>query len=465
MTKQIHIIGGGTVFHIRPHLALAAPAYGRAAWEIFNNFINPGIADDDSYEVHLYTTKMAGNTYEALQISPKHCNVDLLPYMEDDTNSKHLETNADIEKLVDELVADPAPKVIFMPVALCDFEPILFDIGPTARATGDRIPVGKDHPRLKSDQQRNYGVDFKPAEKIIRKIRKERKDIFLVGFKTTAGELPEDQFIAGLRLLKTSSCNLVLANDTKTRLNMIITPEQASYEVTTDRELAIQTLCEMAWSRSKGHFTRSTVEEGQPIRWNSPAIPETLRTVVNHCVSKGAYKPFLGSTVGHFAFKVEDGKFVTSRRKTNFNDLATVGMVLVEAKGDDEVVSYGSKPSVGGQSQRIIFKQFPDADCIVHFHCPLKKDSRVPVRDQWQHECGSHECGQNTADGLQAFEMGRFNHNVSKLVGRGDTVYAVMLDQHGPNIVFNRDVNPSDVIAFIEENFDLSKSTSGFDNA
>ena len=29
--KQIHIFGGGTVSHVRNHLALAAPAYGSTA--------------------------------------------------------------------------------------------------------------------------------------------------------------------------------------------------------------------------------------------------------------------------------------------------------------------------------------------------------------------------------------------------------------------------------------------------
>ena len=37
----------------------------------------------------------------------------------------------------------------------------------------------------------------------------------------------------------------------------------------------------------------------------------------------------------------------------------------------------------------------------------------------------------------------------------------VMLDGHGPNIVFSRDTPANDVIDFIEANFDLSKKTGG----
>ena len=124
-------------------------------------------------------------------------------------------------------------------------------------------------------------------------------------------------------------------------------------------------------------------------------------------------------------------------------------MVLVEAQDNDRVIAHGHKPSVGGQSQRIIFREHPEVDCIVHFHCPLKPDaSAIPVREQRPHECGSHECGKNTSDGLESFRL-----------GRGETIKAVMLDKHGPNIVFNRDANPAKVIDFIEQNFDLEGRT------
>ena len=123
-------------------------------------------------------------------------------------------------------------------------------------------------------------------------------------------------------------------------------------------------------------------------------------------------------------------------------------MVRVETDGNDSVIAYGTKPSVGGQSQRIIFDKFNDVDCIVHFHCPLKKDARdnIQVMSQYEYECGSHECGTNTANGLR--KHGNF--------------YAVMLDRHGPNIVFNHTVDPKEVIDFIEANFDLSIHTSGY---
>lgn len=41
-------------------------------------------------------------------------------------------------------------------------------------------------------------------------------------------------------------------------------------------------------------------------------------------------------------------------------------------------------------------------------------------------------------------------------------IKAVMLDQHGPNIVFPATIDPQEVIAFIERNWDLSRKTGGY---
>ena len=109
-----------------------------------------------------------------------------------------------------------------------------------------------------------------------------------------------------------------------------------------------------------------------------------------------------------------------------------------------------AKPSVGGQSQRLIFSQHSGLDCIVHFHCPLKSDhvDDIPVVSQREYECGSHQCGQNTSNGLAMFRNG---------------IACVMLDKHGPNIVFNHSIDPQEVIDFISDNFDLSQKTDGFE--
>jgi hypothetical protein len=193
-----------------------------------------------------------------------------------------------------------------------------------------------------------------------------------VAFKTTCGATFQEQYVTGLNLLKKNSCNLVLANDTKTHVNMIITPEEAKYHVTTDREEALRQLVDMTYHRCQLSFTHSTVVAGTPVPWDSELIYPSLRTVVNYCINNGAYKPFNGATVGHFACKIGEKEFLTSIRISNFNDLAKNGLVRVVTDKDDTVIAYGAKPSVGGQSQRIIFSEHNDYDCIVHFIVPKR---------------------------------------------------------------------------------------------
>ncbi len=223
--RTVHIFAGGTVFHVRPHLALTAPAGGQVG--------------HDLHDILIRGVGPGGIRFENT-IAKIHSCQGL--------------TNADVAQKIDELVADPKTKIIFMAAALCDFEGFILD-----EDTDEPTASGKDRPRLRTTFQPRVGppqpieymMKLKPADKIIGRIRKERKDIFLVGFKTTAGATPDQQFRAGLGLLKQSSCNLVLANDVHTRLNMVITPEEARYHETTDRREALKGLCDMAIRRSQ----------------------------------------------------------------------------------------------------------------------------------------------------------------------------------------------------------------------
>lgn len=421
MNKIAYVIGGGTVSHVRNHLALSAPAYGATAREIYALIARN--KHFQNLESQIVLTKMADFRSE-------------------------IETGEDVEEFVDKIIADPRTKVIFFNPALVDFRGEIVTFKSTPQASG------KYETRLTSN--RTYQMALTPYPKIVDKIRKTRKDITLIAFKTTCGATEDEQYIKGLNLLKAASCNLVLANDTKTRVNMIITPEEARYHVTKDRKEALRNLVDMAGARSHLTFTRSTVVDAVPVSWGSKDIPDNLRKVVEFCVAKGAYKPFRGATVGHFAVRLSDTEFLTSMRKTNFNDIANNGLVYVKTDGPDSVIAYGAKPSVGGQSQRIVFKEHPGFDCIVHFHCPKKSESYVPTVSQRDFECGSHECGQNTSSGLQLSE--------ERLAGTGPftPILSVFLENHGPNIVFSKDADAEVVCAFIERNFDLTGKTGGY---
>ncbi len=423
---MIHIIGGGTFSHVRSHLALAAPAFGSTARKLHAMLVADHFANSKrTWLPQLHLTKMADPVSDIV-------------------------TNDDVAHLIDLLVADPATRVIIMNAALCDYDGAILETHidrPDDIAEDEffTTPSGKYETRLKTRDGPQF-MGLTPADKIVGRIRKERKDIYAVAFKTTTGATPDEQYIAGLNLLKANSLNLVLANDTVTRHNMIIAPEETRYEETNDRNQALGGLIEMIMARKDNTFTRSTVVPGELASWdNDPRIPDNLRTVVNHCVEKGAYKPFRGKTVGHFATRVDDHSVLTSVRKTNFNE--GLDLVQIDYEGLDKVIAHGAKPSVGGQSQRIIFDSYPDVDCIVHAHVPLKENPRdaIPVAPQWQNECGSHQCGKNTSDHLVSF----------------GEIRAVMLEGHGPNIVFPRNTPAEKVIDFIEANFDLEQKTGG----
>lgn len=408
---HIHVVGGGTIVHVRNHLALSAPAYGSTAREI------AGVCKRMGYDTALTLTRMA------------------------DPSSKY-ETNDDMKTLADDIVAAKKAKIVFWNPAICDFNGQIGSVVPARKAQRLKTSAGV--------------IDMKltPADKIVSSIRATRKDLFLVAFKTTTGATEDEMYQAGLQLMKGAHINLVLVNDVVTRMNMVVCPEEARYHVTTQRVEALEGLVEMAIMRSQCNFTRSdVVDETAGVAWDSPLVSTTLRDVVNHCITRGAYKPVTTKTrgkvtAGHFALRGPDGKIITTRRWSDFNKLPETGMVLLEPVGKDRVRAFGGKPSVGGQSQRIIFKDHPELDHIVHFHCPLKEGhpDPVPMRPQRPYECGSHECGKNTSDGLRKME---------------DGIYAVMLDHHGPNVVFSKDVDPKRVIDFIERNFDLDHKTGG----
>ena len=420
MKNKVAIIGGGTYQPIYNHVGLCSFAKGGTARKLAWMFM------DTKLEPELYLSKMAKGPqmWETARFMERNVGVRL--------NAFH--TNDDLQELVNELKADPETKVIILSAAVVDY---------TCDWGDDEL----ERPTVKVGG--GITVPLTKASKIVQSIRDdEHKHIFLVAFKQTCGKTPKEMYLAGLKLCKEASVNLVFVNDTITRHNMIVTPEEATYADGYSRDAALEELKEMTVARSHLSFTRSTVIAGHPIPWDSKLVPDTLRTVVDYCRKQGAYKAFNGATVGHFACKLAPTEFLTSIRRSNFNDLHKEGLVKVTTDGPDNVTAYGAKPSVGGQSQRIIFDAHPELDSIVHFHCPMREDHRddIQVQSQRDVECGSHECGQNTANGLKQF----------------GNLWAVYLHKHGPNIVFPSTIDPQEVIDFIDANFDLLQKTGGY---
>lgn len=284
MTKKIAILGGGTNTYISNHLALSAPAYGTTAKTLANKFRRH---EENKMEVDLYLTKMASS--DSIHLGRN------LP-----------DTPEEIEELVDKLIADPATRVIIFNVAMVDYKPTsLFTLESNSYDAYNPHEItdkfGKYTGRLNTSKLPEVCLELSVQDKIIQKIRKERKDILLVGFKTTCGVTKEEQFQKGLKLCKDASANIVFVNDVdKDRIrnldsaleskkilsnikstsemetayihegikeaeeqieafqnNGLVTPEESSYWYDT-RDEALDALVQMVLDRSHLHFTRKT---------------------------------------------------------------------------------------------------------------------------------------------------------------------------------------------------------------
>ena len=389
---MIHIIAGGTVNEVRPHLALCAPARGLVGETLYDLFRVKG------EEVCLHLTWMAGGKRE-------------------------LRSNDDVARRLTELVShSDAGTAIIMAAAICDYYGFIEGEGRLESRDGNQV------------------MQLTPADKLVGSIRKQRKDLFAVGFKATYGQSQDVMYSSGLRLMKEASLNLVLANDIETQVNMVIVPEEARYHVGS-REDALAGLVELVRLRRGLTYTRSDVVPGKPVPWEQ--APLALRQVVAWLIVHGAYQRGpTGGTVGHFAYWIGNGALVTTVRKGDINRIGQTGMVLVDASSE-RVRAFGAKPSVGGQSQRIIFNDHPEHDCIVHFH----SHCAVPGPSQYPYECGSHECGQNASNGLR--KVGRLG--VVNLVG------------HGPLITFRSEDEgiAEEAIEWISRNCKVREKTGG----
>lgn len=457
MSKFIYVISGGTVQHITPHFAVCAPAYGTVGSQLLSRFkyrLEYNQELGNKYEVRLLNTKMA---------NPIGCSYEKPLYEE--AGISRLETNEDVEKLIDVLIKKEDTRCIIMAAAMCDYKPL---IG-TDIVDGSNIKFGKDSERLSSSD--NKIIEFEPTSKIIDKIRKERKDIFLVSFKTTAGLTKEEAYTKALSNLKKSSSNLVFVNDIHNKHNGVVTPEEYPYWEES-REDALDLLTDMTLNRLELTFKRTVVPDpsmrfmiGSYDDEKSPTkIPVNFLEVLKHLIDRKAFKPFNGKTTGHFGCKILDTGFaleyegkrkpakrLCSRRKMDHNKVFEQGEGLGVVYGKDSkgnIIATGGKPSVGEHTQDLIYKILGDAaHSIVHFHCPLTiEGNEINQAEQKPFECGSNECGSNTASNIREYAPGLF---------------AVHLKGHGPNIAFHKDVPTKQIIEFIEKHWDLDSKTGG----
>lgn len=416
MDKRTVVIGGGTFNHIRNHMSLAAPAFGNTA-----TLINTKLIENSVPNVSLVLTKMADKRSSIV-------------------------TNVHLSEYIDLLIADETIGTIIMNAAVCDFE---------GELEGCVLENGAHSTRLKTADGDQF-MKLVPSEKLISKIRMARPDVYLVGFKTTTGATEEEQFSIALKMMKSTKCNLVLANDVVTRRNMIITPEESRYCVTTDREEVLNELVKMTTARHRLTYHRTNLNVDHP-SFPLSVTPNSFQRVLQYLLDNGGYIENNGNgfTPGHFCWlDRREGRMYSSQRKVNHNDVYHKGLTGINFNGVDTsdcvVEALGKrKPSVGATSQMLLLSEYPEFDSIIHTHNPLKESSNIPIREQYRYQCGSLECGLNTLSGIEIFEEGDVR------------IGAVYLDKHGANIMFNSDEDCSIIIInFIEKHLQLGTKVS-----
>lgn len=188
MSTSILILGGGTFYHVRNHLSIATPAFGTTA-----RWLHKHLEGSD-----LVLTKMA-------------------------EVSSSLETNEDVRKVINTYLEEETLQIIIMNIALCDYEG---KIGV--------VHSGKHAQRLQSREGQQL-MELTPSNKLIASIKEKRPDVFLVGFKTTTNFTPQEQQIAASRMLSEANVDLVLANDTTTRYNLLINAKNECLITSKDR--------------------------------------------------------------------------------------------------------------------------------------------------------------------------------------------------------------------------------------
>ena len=230
MVRNIYVIAGGTVVHVRPHFSICAPAYGQVGRAIYDRLVKSIHSEgwESFLRVYLVNTRMAGQNPAATV--NRLCELGI---------TKAPETNEDIRALTSALVSEGATIGIVMAAAICDFEPVELR---TLDSQGVRVTAefGKTQERLHHID--SLSLTMRASDKVIDEIKQSRPDIALATFKTTAG-LPEEEIVAqALANLKRSRSDLVFANDLHNRQNLVVTSTGVGLKGGT-RDQSLEILC------------------------------------------------------------------------------------------------------------------------------------------------------------------------------------------------------------------------------
>lgn len=290
-------------------------------------------------------------------------------------------------------------------------------------------------------------------QNVIKNIRLNMPEIFLVGFITDIySDTVEEQFLDALETMKDIKCNLIFSKSEGLSSYITVTAEETYYGTGLSEEESEKELLDIILARLDGEYTRTDFHQEKELGKYIDQTSENFRTVLQWVIDNKGFICNNGNefTSGHFCQKINKNTFISSQRKADHRKVFTEGMTKIivnNPSGNNDVFSaYGTrKPSVGARSQWIILNEFPEYDCIIHTHNPLKEGSMLPVRPQKFNQCGSIQCANTSLEGIRESL---------------DEVKSVYLEKHGAIFLFKSSSNPVDVIKQINNNIILGVKTT-----
>lgn len=231
--SSIRIFGGGTLVLVKQGLALTAVSYGTTSKAIL------ALCQAHDKKAELQLTRFA-----------------------DPTSS--IQTLTDVESVARGYIADPQTKIVFWNPTMVEYPDHTLFI---TNEEGDPV----------------LSTPLPAPHRIARFIKDKRPDIFLVVFQTTSGLNEDEQKSAAEELIQKTHANLVFAKDTSNDMNMVVTAEQSVHHQTTDKEVALAGLVEMALHRSQTQWLRTVL-----LSQNLPPVPlelaERFDEIAEFCV-------------------------------------------------------------------------------------------------------------------------------------------------------------------------------------
>jgi len=270
------------------------------------------------------------------------------------------ETFEEYKNLLKEILEKNQIDIVFLGAAVSDF---------TAKKMPGKI----------SSDVKELTIKLIPTPKIIQFVKKwSPKPLFQVGFKLLVG-VPENELIdSAYKSLLENKSDLVVANDLKkissnSREVVFVTSEKGVIKISGDK--VAESIFDFVIERSSATYFKTSVIEEKKLSQKYKKEFTQIKTVVKQLQSKNLFTPFFPESKNHHgSISIRAGKgFLITARGSNKENLVNEDIVFVTDTDLKNKIIYcesinGKKPSFNAILSDVVFKKFPEINCILHSH-------------------------------------------------------------------------------------------------